>query len=171
VLVLSGEPGVGKTALLEYAVGAAQGFQVVRTVGVESEMELPFAALQHLCAPMLDGLERLPGPQRDALGVAFGLSRGDQPDRYLVGLAVVSLFSDASGVGPLLCVVDDAQWLDRASVQAMAFVARRLLAERVAVVFAAREPGEELTGLPRLPVRGLRNGAGASRVGPARAPR
>jgi DNA-binding CsgD family transcriptional regulator len=157
VLVLSGEPGIGKTALLEYAVGAARGFQVVRTVGVESEMELPFAALQHLCAPMLAGLKRLPGPQRDALGVAFGLSRGDQPDRYLVGLAGLSLLSDAAEERPLVCVVDDAQWLDRASVQAIAFVARRLLADRVAFVFAAREPGEELTGLPRLPVQGLRN--------------
>ena len=165
VLVLIGEPGVGKTALLEYAVGAAQGFEVVRTVGVESEMELPFAALQHLCAPMLAGLERLPGPQRDALGVAFGLVRGDQPDRYLVGLAVLSLLSDASEARPLLCVVDDAQWLDRASVQAIAFVARRLLAEPVAFVFAAREPGEELTGLPRLPVQGLRNGDAQALLG------
>ena len=165
VLVLSGEPGVGKTALLEHAVGAAQGFQVARTVGVESEMELPFAALQHLCAPMLSGLERLPGPQRDALGVAFGLSRGERPDRYLVGLAVLSLLSDASEVRPLLCVVDDAQWLDRASVQATAFVARRLLAEPVAFVFAAREPGEELTGLPALPVHGLRNGDAQALLG------
>ena len=158
VLVLRGEPGVGKTALLEYAVAAAQGFQVARTVGVESEMELPFAALQQLCAPMLARMQRLPRPQRDSLGVAFGLIAGDAPDRFLVGLAVLSLLSDVAAERPLLCVVDDAQWLDRASAQALAFVARRLFADSVAIVFGSREPGEELRDLPELPVRGLRNG-------------
>jgi hypothetical protein len=138
VLVLVGEPGVGKTALFEYAVGAARGFRVARAVGVESEMELPFAALQQLCAAMLGGLERLPVPQRDALRVAFGVAAGDAPDRYLVGLAALSLLADVAGEQPLLCVVDDAQWLDRASAQVLVFVARRLLAEPIALVFAAR---------------------------------
>jgi DNA-binding CsgD family transcriptional regulator len=121
-------------------------------------MELAFAALQQLCAPMLHKLEGLPDPQRDALGVAFGLKIGAAPDRFLVGLAALSLLSEAAGQQPLLCVIDDAQWLDRASAQALAFVARRLLAEPVALVFAAREPGEELRGLPELPVGGLRDG-------------
>jgi DNA-binding CsgD family transcriptional regulator len=158
VLVVRGEPGVGKTALLGYAVESARGFRVVRAVGVESEMELPFAALQQLCAPALERAERLPTPQREALGVAFGLIAGPAPDRFLVGLAVLSLLSELSQEQPLLCVVDDAQWLDRASEQALAFVARRLLAECVGLVIAAREPGEELKGLPELIVRGLGNG-------------
>ncbi|MFL5841619.1 MAG: ATP-binding protein, partial [Thermoleophilaceae bacterium] len=128
-LVLRGEPGIGKTALLEHAVEAAPEFRVARAAGVEAEMELPFAALQALCAPMLDRLEQLPAPQRDALGVAFGLQAGDPPDRFLVGLAALSLFADVADEQPLLCVIDDAQWLDRASAQALAFVARRLLAE------------------------------------------
>ncbi len=127
-LVLRGEPGVGKTALLEYAIESASGFRVVRAGGVESEMELAFAALHQLCLPLLDRLERLPGPQRDALGVAFGLRAGTAPDRFLVGLAVLSLLSEVAGERPLLCVVDDAQWLDRASAQALAFAARRLRA-------------------------------------------
>jgi len=118
-------------------------------------MELAFAALHQLCAPALDRLERLPGPQRDALGVAFGLRRGKRPDRFLVGLAVLSLLSEVAGERPLLCVVDDAQWLDRASAQALAFAARRLLAEPVALIFAAREPGEEFAGLPERLVQGL----------------
>src|SRR3954453_8874985 len=118
--------GVGKTALLESAIGFASGFRVVRAVGVESEMELAFAALQQLCAPMLDRLDRLPGPQQDALGGAFGLRAGDVPDRFLVGLAVLSLLAEVGEERPLLCVVDDAQWLDRASAQALVFVARRL---------------------------------------------
>src|SRR6195256_2859908 len=117
VLVLRGEPGVGKTALLESAIGSASGFRVMRAVGVESEMELPFAALQQLCAPMLNRLERLPAPQRDALCVAFGLAAGNVPDRFLVGLAVLSLLSEAAQEQPLVCTVDDAQWLDRASAQ------------------------------------------------------
>ena len=157
VLVLRGEPGIGKTALLGYAAGRAAGFQVVRAVGVESEMELPFAGLHQLCGAMLDGLGRLPPPQRDALGTAFGLSSGAQPDRFLVGLAVLSLLSDAAEERPLLCLVDDAQWLDRSSAQALAFVARRLEAESVVLLFAEREPGEldALAGLPDLPLQGL----------------
>src|SRR2546421_6439300 len=127
VLVVRGEPGVGKSALLEYLVGRASGCRVARAAGVQSEMELAFAGLQQLCAPLLNRVERLPGPQRDALRVAFGLSTGDAPDRFLVGLAVLSLFSEAAEEQPLLCVVDDAQWLDRESAQKLAFVARRLL--------------------------------------------
>jgi DNA-binding CsgD family transcriptional regulator len=158
VLVVSGEPGVGKTALFESAIRCASGFRVLRAVGVESEMELAFAALQQLCAPMIDQLDRLPGPQQDALGVAFGLRAGDAPDRFLVGLAVLSLLADAAEEQPLLCVVDDAQWLDRASAHALVFVARRLLAESVALLLATRETSEELEGLPRLIVEGLRDG-------------
>ena len=157
VLVLRGEAGVGKTALLEYLQGRASGCRLVRAAGIESEMELPFAGLHQLCAPMLHRLGRLPGPQCDALGVAFGLREGDAPDRFLVGLAVLSLLSDVAEEHPLLCVVDDAQWLDRASAQALAFATRRLVAESVAVVFAARESGTEqdLTGLPELHIDGL----------------
>ena len=158
VLVMRGEPGVGKTALLDWAIESAAGLRVVRVAGVESEMELAFAALQQLCAPMLDKLGGLPDPQRAALGVAFGLSTGAAPDRFLVGLAALSLLSEAAEQQPLLCVIDDAQWLDRASAQALAFVARRLLAEPVALVFATREPGEEFRGLPELLVGGLREG-------------
>jgi DNA-binding CsgD family transcriptional regulator len=155
VLAVRGEPGIGKTALLDYAIESASGFRVVRVVGVESEMELPFAALQQLCAPLLDRLERLPGPQREALRVAFGLSAGQPPDRFLVALAVLSLLSEAAKAQPLLIAVDDAQWLDQASAQLLAFVARRLLAEPVALVFATREPPQELAGLPELVVEGL----------------
>jgi hypothetical protein len=157
VLVVRGEPGIGKTALLEYAAERAEGWRVVRAVGVESEMELPFAGLHQLCAPLLDGLERLPPPQHDALATAFGLRLGARPDRFLVGLAVLSLLSDAAEQLPLLCLLDDAQWLDRSSAQVLAFVARRLQAESVALLFAKREPGEpdELTGLPDLRLRGL----------------
>jgi DNA-binding CsgD family transcriptional regulator len=158
VLVLRGEPGVGKTALLDCAVGSAAGLRVVRVAGVESEMELAFAALQQLCAPMLDKLAGLPDPQRAALGVAFGLNTGAAPDRFLVGLAALGLLSEAAEQQPLLCVIDDAQWLDRASAQALAFVARRVLAEPAALVFATREPGEEFRGLPELLVGGLREG-------------
>jgi DNA-binding CsgD family transcriptional regulator len=158
VLVVRGEPGIGKTALLEYAIESAAGLRVARVAGVESEMELAFAALQQLCAPMLDKLAGLPDPQREALGVAFGLSTGAAPDRFLVGLAVLSLLSEAAEQEPLLCVVDDAQWLDQASAQALAFVARRLLAEPVALVVASREPGEEFGGLPELLVGGLCEG-------------
>jgi len=157
-LVLRGEPGIGKTALLDDLCTRADDVVLARVAGVESEMELAFAALQQLCAPMLDKLAGLPDPQRDALGVAFGLSTGPPPDRFLVGLAALSLLSEAAEQQPLLCVIDDAQWLDRASAQALAFAARRLLAEPVALVFATREPGEEFRGLPELLVGGLREG-------------
>jgi DNA-binding CsgD family transcriptional regulator len=158
VLVMRGEPGVGKTALLEYVIEEAAGLRVARVAGIESEMELAFAALQQLCAPMVDKLAGLPNPQRDALGVAFGLTTGAAPDRFLVGLAALSLLSEVAEQQPLLCVIDDAQWLDRASAQALAFVARRLLAEPVALVFATREQSEEYRGLPELRVGGLRDG-------------
>ena len=147
-LVLRGEAGIGKTALLEYLVGSASDLTVVRAVGVESEMELAYASLHQLCAPLLDRLAGLPGPQRQALEIVFGLSAGAPPDRFLVGLAVLSLFSEVAEERPLLCVVDDAQWLDQASALTLAFVARRLLAEPVGIVFAAREPGEELAHVP-----------------------
>src|ERR671914_1027760 len=156
-LVIRGEPGVGKTALLEYAIDSAADLRVARAVGVESEMELCYAALHQLCLPMLDRLERLPAPQREALGTAFGLSSGTTPDRFLVNLAVLSLLSEAAETQPLLCLVDDVQWLDRASAKALAFVARRLLAESVAIVFATREPIEELRGLRELVVGGMRD--------------
>jgi predicted ATPase len=146
VLVVRGEPGVGKTALLEYAIDAGQEFRFARTFGVESEMELPYAAAQQLCFPLLDLSEHLPEPQRDALGIAFGLRAGPTPNPFLVGLAILGLLSEAAEERPLLCVVDDAQWLDRASAQVLAFVARRLLAEKIALVFATREPGETLAG-------------------------
>jgi DNA-binding CsgD family transcriptional regulator len=155
VLVVRGEPGVGKTALLEYLAGHAAGCQVVRAAGVESEMELAFAGLHQLLAPMLDRAGRLPGPQRDALRTAFGLSAGPVPDRFLVGLAVLGLVSEVAAERPLVCVVDDEQWLDRASVQALGFAARRLAAEPVGLVFAARVAGAELAGLPELAVAGL----------------
>jgi DNA-binding CsgD family transcriptional regulator len=153
VLVVRGEAGVGKTALLDYAVESAPDLRSVRAAGVEAERELAFAGLHQLCGPMLDGLGRLPGPQREALRIAFGLDAGPAPDRFLVGLAVLSLLSE----GPLVCVVDDVQWLDRASVQVLAFAARRLQAEAVLVIFAAREPGADLDGLPELIVEGLRH--------------
>jgi DNA-binding CsgD family transcriptional regulator len=157
VLVVRGEAGVGKTALLEYVADGASGCRIARVAGVESEMELAFAGLYQLCAPMLDGLDGLPSPQRDALRVAFGLQDGGAPDRFLVALAVLSLLAEAVEVEPLVCLVDDVQWLDRASVQALAFVARRLLAERIAMVFVVREPNDvnDLTGLPELVVGGL----------------
>ena len=157
VLVVRGEAGVGKTALLEYAVGSASDFTVVRTAGVQSEMELAFAALHQLCAPLLDWLERLPGPQRDALRTTFALRDGAVPDRFLVGLAALSLLSEVGEERPVLCVIDDAQSLDRASAQALAFVARRLLAEPAVLLFAARGPTEELTGLPELVIEGLQD--------------
>ncbi|MEV1003945.1 AAA family ATPase [Nonomuraea sp. NPDC050202] len=157
VLVLRGEAGIGKTALLEYARGSAAGCRIARAAGVESEMELAYGGLHQLCAPFLDRLDRLPEPQRDALGTAFGLSAGTPPDRFLVGLAVLSLLADASEREPLICLVDDAQWLDHVSAQALAFVARRLLAERVGLVLAVREPflETELAGLPQLEVARL----------------
>jgi AAA ATPase domain len=157
VLVVRGEPGIGKTALLGYAADAAPDFRVARAEGAESEMELPFAALQQLCGRLLDRLDRLPGPQRDALGVAFGLRSGSAPDRFLVGLAVLGLLSDVAADQPLLCLIDDAQWLDQTSAQVLAFVARRLDAESVAVLFGTRDrgPGGVLAGLPELALEGL----------------
>src|SRR5437868_13789953 len=157
-LVLRGEAGIGKTALLDYLVESASDLALVRAAGVESEMELAYASLHQLCAPMLDRLESLPAPQRQALEIVFGMSSGAAPDRFLVGLAALSLLSEASEGQPLLCVVDDAQWLDQASALTLAFVARRLLAEPVGVGFAGREPGVELEHVPTLEVPGLRNG-------------
>jgi DNA-binding CsgD family transcriptional regulator len=149
-LVVSGEAGVGKTALLEYLSEQASDCHLARATGVQSEMELPFAGLHQLCAPMLANLSRLPPPQREALRIAFGMSAGPAPDRFLVGLAVLNLLSDAAEQRPLVCVVDDEQWLDRTSAQVLRFVARRLVAESVALIFAARVPGSELRDLPDL---------------------
>ena len=157
-LVLRGEAGIGKTALLEYLLASASGLTVLRAVGVQSEMELAYASLHQLCGPLLDRLQRLPPPQRRAMEIVFGISAGEAPDRFLVGLAVLSLFSEAAEQRPLLCVIDDAQWLDQASALTLAFVARRLLAEPVGMVFAAREPGEELQHVRELEVHGVRNG-------------
>src|SRR5918997_1161819 len=156
-LVLRGEAGIGKTALLEYLIASASGLTIVRALGVQSDMELPYAALHQLCGPLLDQLEALPPPQRQAMEIVFGLSTGEAPDRFLVGLAGLSLFSEGAEQRPLLCVVDDAQWLDHASALTLAFVARRLLAEPVAIVFAARVPGEELLHMSELEVNGVRN--------------
>jgi hypothetical protein len=158
VLVVRGEPGVGKTALLDYLAGQARGCRVVHAAGTQSEMELAFAGLHQLLAPMLDQLEQLPVPQREALRTAFGLSAGPAPDRFLVSMAVLSLLSEVAGERPLVCVVDDQQWLDRASAQALGFAARRLSADPVGLVFAVRVPGEELAGLPELAVEGLAEG-------------
>ena len=154
-LVVRGEPGVGKTVLLDYLAGRASGCRVARAAGVQSEMELAFAALHQLCAPMLDHAESLPVPQREALRTAFGLSAGPVPDRFLVGLAVLGLLSETAGERPLVCIVDDQQWLDHASAQALGFAARRLAADPVGLVFAARVPGEDMAGLPELLVEGL----------------
>jgi AAA ATPase domain len=151
-LVVRGEPGVGKTALLDYLAGRASGCLIARAIGVQSEMELAFAALHQLCAPMLDHAASLPVPQRDALRTAFGLSAGPAPDRFFLGLAVLGLLSETAGERPLVCVVDDQQWLDHASAQALGFAARRLAAELVGVVFAARVPDENVVGLPELVV-------------------
>jgi DNA-binding CsgD family transcriptional regulator/tetratricopeptide (TPR) repeat protein len=156
-LVVRGEAGVGKTALMRYAIATAgDDVAVVRAVGVESEMELAFASLHQLCAPLLVGLDRLPAPQREALRIVFGLAAGPPPDRFLIGLAVLSLLSDAAEERPLLCAIDDSQWLDQASARTLGFVARRLRAEPIGLLFAAREPGAELRDLPELEVRGLR---------------
>ncbi len=157
VLVVRGEPGVGKTALLGYAIEAAREFRVARTAGVEGEMQLPYAALQQLFSPTLDLMDALPDPQRDALAVAFGLSTGLVPNPFLVGLAALSLLSEAAEEGPLLCIVDDAQWLDAASAGVLSFVARRLLAEEIALVFAARDHADALTAFPELHLEPLRH--------------
>jgi DNA-binding CsgD family transcriptional regulator len=156
VLVVHGEPGVGKSALLDYLAGHAPGCRVARAAGVQSEMELAFAGLHQLLAPVLGRVEGLPVPQREALRTAFGVSAGPAPDRFLVGLAVLGLLSEVASERPLVCVVDDEQWLDRASVQALGFVARRLAADPVGLVFAARGASPELAELPELVVEGLR---------------
>src|SRR3954447_5070791 len=157
-LVLRGQPGIGKTALVEYSIDSASDLTVLRAAAVEAEIELPFAGLHQLCVPLLDRLACLPAPQRDALETVFGLSMGSPPDRFFVGLAVLSLLSEAAEAGPVLCVVDDAQWLDRESAQALAFAARRLSAESVAIVVASREPNDDFAGLPELVVQGLQDG-------------
>ncbi|MDW5593143.1 AAA family ATPase [Conexibacter stalactiti] len=157
VLALRGDAGIGKTALLEYVAEQATTCHVVRVVGVQAEMELAFAGLHQLCAPMQDGMDTLPEPQEQALRVAFGLQEGGAPNRFLVALGALGLLAGAAERGPLVCLIDDAQWLDRASAQVLAFVARRLLAERIAIVFAVREPSDaaEFAGLPELRVGGL----------------
>jgi DNA-binding CsgD family transcriptional regulator len=157
VLVVRGDSGIGKTALLDYAAERGLGWRVVRAVGVEAEMELPFAGLHQLCAALLERLERLPQPQHEALASAFGLSAAARPDRFLIGLAVLSLLSDAAEETPLLCLIDDAQWLDRSSAQVLAFVSRRLQVEPVVILFAEREPGglDELVRLPEMRLQGL----------------
>src|SRR5688572_6697848 len=157
-LVLRGDAGIGKTALLEYLIASASDTTVVRAVGVQSDVELAFASLHQLCGPLLDRLAGLPAPQRQAMEVVFGMTGGEAPDRFFVGLAVLGLFAAAAEQRPLLCVVDDAQWLDQASALTLAFVTRRLLAEPVGIVFSAREPGEELRHLSEMEVRGVRNG-------------
>jgi DNA-binding CsgD family transcriptional regulator len=159
-LVLRGEPGVGKTALLGYLAERASGCRIARAAGAESETELAFAGLHQLCAPFLDRIDCLPDPQRAALSAALGLRHGDAPDRFAVSLAVLSLLAEVARERPLVCVVDDAQWLDRASAQALAFVARHLVTESIAVVFAVRQPGAEqdLAGLTELLVFGLSDG-------------
>src|SRR5579859_2872060 len=162
VLVLRGQAGIGKTALLDWTAGQAGDMLVTRVAGVESKMDLGYAALHQLLVPFLDGLEELPGPQRHALGAAFGLAAGPPPDRFMVGLAALTLITGATPGRPALCVVDDAQWLDRVSVEVLGFVARRLFADRVGMLFAVRT-GEQQTvafeGLSELPIGGLQEHA------------
>ena len=157
VLVLQGDPGVGKSALMDYVARQAGGCRVVRAAGVESEMELAYAALHQLCSPLLDRLDHLPAPQRDALSIAFGMSAGQAPDRLVIGLAVLSLFSDVAEDRPLVCLIDDLQWLDNASAQVFGFLARRLVAESVALIMATRAVNPEMSKLPSLEVSGLRD--------------
>ncbi|MEU1167829.1 ATP-binding protein, partial [Streptomyces sp. NPDC005921] len=156
-LVLRGDAGIGKSALLDHLAARAAGHRVARGAGAESEMELPFAGLHQLCAPFLGRAGSLPSPQREALSTAFGVSAGPPPDRFLVGLAVLGLLTDVAAEQPLFCLVDDAQWLDRVSAQTLAFVARRMLAEPLALVFASREQQgrDEWAGLPELTLDGL----------------
>jgi DNA-binding CsgD family transcriptional regulator len=154
-LVLHGNPGVGKTALLRYLTDRAGWFRVIRVAGMQSGMELAFSGLRQLCEPVLDRLSELPAPQREALRTAFGLGTGPPPDRFLVSLGALTLLAAAAAERPLLAVIDDQQWLDSASAQVLGFVARRLAADPIALVFAAREPSDHLTGLPVLAVEGL----------------
>jgi predicted ATPase len=154
-IVVRGEAGAGKTALLDHVVAeTAADCLVVRAAGVESEMELAFAGLHQVCGPFIGRLDRLPGPQRDALQTAFGMQTGAPPDRFLVGLAVLSLFSQIAEEQPVICILDDVQWLDRASAQVIGFVARRIAAEGLLMIFAVRDPNddESLIGLPELRV-------------------
>ena len=157
--MLGGEAGVGKTALLNYLFAQADGARISRAFGVESEMELVYAGLHQVCAPFLERIDALPPPQRDALGTAFGQRTAAAPDRFLVGLAVLTLLADAAERRPVVCILDDAQWLDRGSLQILGFVARRIAAEAIVIVFAAREPerDRDLAGLPRLDVTPLRD--------------
>jgi predicted ATPase len=157
VLVIRGEPGIGKTALLHYCLRQAAGCRIARITGVESELEMPFAALHQLCRPMFSDLSTLPEPQANALRVAFGFSAGSTPDRFVVGLAVLTLIAEAAAKRPLVCVVDDAQWLDEPTAQVLGFVARRLLAEPILMLFAVREAGDShlFPGLPELTLDGL----------------
>ncbi len=157
VLVIRGEAGIGKTALLRYVARHATGFRVAQVTGVEAEMELPFAGIHQLCAPLLDRLDALPQPQQDALNVALGVASGDVPDRFVVGLAVLGLLSATAEERPVLCLVEDSQWLDEASGLVLGFIARRLLAESVALVVAVREPNtrRDFGGLPELALGGL----------------
>src|SRR5689334_12170537 len=157
-LVVRGEAGIGKSSLLRYVADSAPDALLVRALGVESEMELAYASLHQLCLPLLGQRSSLPAPQRRALETVFGLDVAEAPDRFLVGLAVLSLLSDASEDRPVLCVVDDAQWLDQTSALILAFVARRLLAERVGMVVAVREPSNAFRDLPTLRLGGLRDG-------------
>jgi hypothetical protein len=154
-LIVRGGAGIGKSTLIERLVQSAPGLHTVRAVGVESEMELPFGGLHQLCAPLLNLLPDLPAPQRDALRTVFGFKEGSPPDRLLVGLAVLGLFCEAAERKPVLCLVDDGHWLDRASAAALAFVGRRLLADPVFLVIATREVDMEFSGLPELVVSGL----------------
>lgn len=168
VLLLRGEPGIGKTALLQYLMATGSDLTLVRFTGVESEMELPYAALHDLCSPILDGLGALPEPQQRALSVALGLSMGESPDKFLVALGALGLFAAASELGPMLCVVDDAQWLDQASAQVLGFIGRRLLAEPIGLVLAARaavNSPDHLAGLPELCVDGVDHGAARRLLG------
>ena len=155
--MVHGEPGAGKTALLDYAVGLAPDLRVARATGTEAETELAYSGLHQLCGPLLGLLGRLPGPQREALEIVFGLAAGPRPDRLLVGLGMLSLLAEAAAEQRLICVIDDAQWLDRASGQVLTFAARRLSAEPVLLIFAARGPVEDLAGFPELALGGLRD--------------
>src|ERR687897_2939825 len=157
VLVLRGEAGVGKTALLRYIARQPSGSRVAEIAGVEAEMELPFAGVHQLCAPMLDRLPALPTPQREALRIALGVATGDPPDRFLISLATLNLLSAVAEERPLICLVDDAHWLDSASAQILTFVARRLMAESMALVCAVRDLHqlEALAGLAELHLGGL----------------